>query len=264
MLLVAACMMALAGTLRAQPTGQGSSVTLRPTDTGRSITTGRGVARAEVNQRQRAGTQARTRTPRVASGMPGVRSMPGMLAVKTNLVYAAALQTPNLAVEYSWGGRSSVELSAGYNNWGKLWGDKATTGPAYDPANHYKRRLNHIFIKGEYRYWFREPFDGFFAGGDLFWSKYRTGELKMLGIFQDGFDYFGQLVGGSVTGGWMWRWSRRWATEFSLGRGMAVMRHDQGTITSDDTTFTVANPLGVNKTYWGPTSVGIKMVFMIR
>ena len=202
-----------------------------------------------------------TRTPRIA---PGIRNMPGMLAVKTNLVYAVALQTPNLAVEYSWGGRSSVELSAGYNNWGKLWGDKATTGPAYDPANHYKRRLNHIFIKGGYRYWFRKPFDGFFAGGDLFWSKYRTGELKMLGIFQDGFDYFGQLVGGSVTGGWMWRWSRRWATEFSLGLGMAVMRHDQGTITSDDTTFTVANPLGVNKTYWGPTSVGIKMVFMIR
>jgi hypothetical protein len=242
-ILVVAGIVVCAGAAWNRSQAQGNQITLRPVDTGRAITSA---------------NSGRT----LPTTMPRMKQM--RWAIKTNLVYAVALQTPNLAVEFSPGGRSSVEVAAGYNKWGKLWGDKSATGPVYDPANYYKRRLDHLFVRAGYRYWFRGAFDGFFAGADLMYANYRTGEFEIFDLIDEGFDYYGRLFGGSITGGWVWRWSRHWAAEFSLGLGVAVARHDKGMITVNDTSFTIVNPFRINKTYTGPTSVGVKLVFVIE
>ncbi len=143
-LLVSVFALACTATLKAQNTGSGSSITLRPVDTGRSIVT-------------------------FSLGNSGT-FLDGRFAIKTNILYAIGLQTPNLALEYSIGERSSVEATIGYNGWGNLW-DNSETGPAYDPNNNYKKRLDHFLVKAEYCYWFRGIFDGQFVAGGLFYSN---------------------------------------------------------------------------------------------
>jgi hypothetical protein len=211
-------------------------VTLRPVDTGRSVVTfDLGVAMR-----------------------PDVR-----YAVKTNALYLLAFQTPNFAFEYGLGPRTSVEAAIGYNKWSNLW-DNSTTGPDYDPNNRYKRRIDHLFIKAEYHYWLRNRFEGHFVGGGLFFANYNVGEFRFMKIFDKGFDYYGNLIGIGGTYGWLWRWHHRWAAEFTVGLGLALLIHDKSSIGMDGEEYILFNPERLQKLYFGPTGVGIKLVFTIK
>lgn len=187
----------------------------------------------------------------------------GRFAIKTNLAYALGLQTPNLAFEYAPGRRSSIEAAVGYNDRGNLW-DYSKTGPDYDPANSYKRRLDHIFVKAEYRHRFRGRFDGHFVGAGLHYAKYRTGEVTVSRLFEPGYDYYGNMFGGALSYGYLWRWSRRWGAEFTLSAGVAVLTHNKGSIVAEGGSYIVVDPVGERKTYFGPTGVGVKLVFIIE
>jgi hypothetical protein len=191
---------------------------------------------------------------------------PARFAVKTNLLYSGATLTPNLAFEAGVGPRTSIELSAGYNPWSNLWDNAGKgAGPDYDADNTYKRKLDHIFGKAEFRYWFKERFDSHYVGANLFYADYNVGELKVPLLF-DGYmtDYDGNAFGGGVTYGYLWRWSRSWAMEFSAAVGLAVMGYDKSVIEADSTGYNLIDATPYRKTYFGPTSVGIKLVFTIK
>jgi hypothetical protein len=240
--LVSLCI--LAGVAASPAQNMPSSVTLRPVDTGRDVLT------FNVSR-------------------PGLDL--GRFAIKTNLVWAIGVQTPNIAVDYGLGGHSSVEAAVGYNGWGNLW-DFSKTGPDYDPRNAYKRRLNHFFVKAEYHYWFGEPFEGHFVGGGLFYTNYNAGEVKIPSLFENGSDYYGRALGGGVSYGYLWRFAGRWAAEFSLGVGVAFMSHDKSSIRTqsgpgvevEEGGYALVDPVSYRKTYLGPTSLGVKLVFMIE
>ena len=221
-----------------------NTVILRPVDTGRNVVTfNLGNSRT---------------TP--SSHLPSWR-----FAVKSNLLYAIGLQTPNFTFEYYIGGRHSVEATIGYNNWDNLW-DHSKTGPAYDPNNIYKRRLDHFLIKADYRYWFHRPSEGHFVAGGLFYAKYRVGEFYFMRFLEEGFDYYGDLVGVGFSYGYLWRWGESWATEFSLGIGVAELMHTRSLIMADGegNDYRVVNPVRGCKTYFGPTSAAIKIVYIIK
>jgi hypothetical protein len=197
-------------------------------------------------------------------GGSGAGAVTERFAVKSNIVYAIGGQTPNVEFEYFLpGGRMSLAAAAGYNKWGNFW-DSAATGPDYDPANLYKRRLDHLFVKVEYRYRFGGRMSGHFAGAGGFFARYNVGELRYMGLFDDGFDYYGNLFGLGVSYGYLWRWGGRWGTEFTLGGGVAVLNHDKSMIMAGPEQFTLVNPLHERKIYFGPTNIGIKLVFFIR
>jgi hypothetical protein len=226
----------LAGVISASAQNQPSFVSLRPVDTGRSVTFDLGRPWLDI----------------------------GPLVVKTNLIWALGLQTPNLALEYPLDERGSVEAAAGYNPWGNLW-DFSKTGPDYDPANLYKRQLDHFFVKAEYHYWFDRPFEGYFVGAGLFYTKYSVGKVTFPGLFAKDSFYYGNAFGGALTGGWWWRLNSRWAAEFSLGIGMAALAHDISPIQidSENNGSVLMNPVRQRKTYFGLTSAGVKIAFTI-
>jgi hypothetical protein len=212
------------------------SVTLRPVDTGRDV---------------------------VTFNLGGDNGEAGRFAIKTNLLYAGATLTPNLAFEFATGERTSVEVSTGYNDWKNLW-DFSDSGPEWDINNIYKSRLKHIFGKAEFRYWLRERFDGHFAGVGLFFGDYNVGDLDIPLLFDREFDYDGNVFGGSLSYGYLWRWSSHWAMEFNLGLGVAMMKYRKSFISGSTESYDLSNSITFRKTYVGPTSVGVKLVFTIK
>lgn len=224
------CVIGLATVASAQ------EVSLRPVDTGRSV---------------------------VTFDLGGDNEAAGRFAIKTNLLYAGATLTPNLGFEFATGGRTSVELSAGYNDLEKLW-DDAASGPEWDINNNYKTRLKHIFGKAEFRYWLRQRLGGHFVGAGLFYGDYNVGDLDIPLLFEREFDYNGNLYGASLSYGYLWRWNNLLAMEFNLGFGVAMMRYRKSFIEGNTESYELSNTITFRKTYAGPTAAGIKLVFTIR
>ena len=251
-ILVSALLLTSVAALWAQGTGPGGYVMLRPRNTGREVVTfNPGGSRTSSRD-----SRSSPANSRALSG--------GRFAIKTDIAYGIITQTPNLAFEYSVSPHSSIEATAGYNNWNSLW-DYSKNGPAYDPTNRYKRRFNHFFVKAEYRYWLRGALDGHYVSGGAFFAKYRVGDFNFFRILDLGHDYFGKLFGINFSYGYLWKWSERWGTEFSIGLGAASVRHDKSVIMiSDEGGFTLANPVREKRVYVGPTGIAIRMVFTIK
>lgn len=229
-LLMAACFVVGMSNSTAQ-----NVVTLRPVDTGRSV---------------------------VSFTLGDPVSAYDRFAVKTNLLYTVGTMTPNLGFDFGLGQRTTIGLAAGYNKCGNLW-DYSVAGPGYDPDNFYKRRLDHIFGKVEFRYWLDRRFKGHFAGINAFYADYRAGELSLSPVFDKRYDHDGNVYGGALSYGWFWRWTPRWGMEFSLGVGVAVFEYDQRLIRITDSGFALTATDRYRKTYIGPTNIGINLVFMI-
>jgi len=177
---------------------------------------------------------------------PFSQTTPPMLAVKTNLVWAATL-TPNLAVEIGLGKKTSIEFSGGNNRW-NIEGS---------PDNN--KKLVHWVIKPEFRYWLCERFNGHFFGVHAFYGQYNVSEWYIPLLFEKDYRYEGDAYGGGVSYGYHWAWAKRWGMEFTVGAGIAIMdyvKKDCEKCGSEVGQFT--------KTYFGPTSLGIKLIFIIK
>lgn len=221
-----------------QPLGP---VTLRPFDTGRSVV-----------------------TFNLGDNKPDRSD--GRLVVKTNLIYAAVAQSPNLSFEYGLGPRTSVEVAVGYNGWHNLW-DNAEMESAEDGKvqvmNSYKRQLDHLFLKAEYRYWLRERFSGHFFGAGALFADYRVGQVDLPLLFEKEYEYEGKAWGAALTYGYVWRWNPRWAVEFSLSGGLVKLEYDKSVIELQTDSYRLQGKMAYAKTYFGPTAAGIKLVFTI-
>ncbi len=160
-------------------------------------------------------------------------------------------------------------MTAGYNGWGNLWdhsggGPDYTGGPDYDLNNSYKRRLDHVFGKAEFRYWLGDRLDGHFFGLGAIFADYHVGDLKIPLLFEKEYDYDGVAFGGALSWGYTWRFHRRWALEFSLGAGVAMLEYNKSLIEADSEGVNLIDLARFRKTYFGPTNAAVKLVFVIR
>jgi hypothetical protein len=225
--LLAICTLSAGQSVLAQ---NGGGTTLRPIDTGKSVTFNLSANGDKVYDR---------------------------IAIKTNLLYAATL-TPNLGIEVGLGRRFTLEATLGYNGWGNFW---EFSEPAEDAA---RRQLNHILAKVEGRFWFGERFEGHFAGLHAYYNDYVVNGLKVPLLFDKEYRYDGFGFGVGVSYGYNWMWNPRWGMEFNVGVGAMYMEYDKYPCAAGCDDRQLADLIRYKKTYFGPTSAGIKIYFMIR
>lgn len=193
MFLVSACILS-SGSLYAQNSSsspqsevQNKSVTLRPVDTGRSVTF------------------------HIDSGSSYDR-----FAIKTDLLYGATL-TPNLGFEVGLTPKTTLEVAFGYNGWGK-------SGANFEEKqwNHFLGKLEYRYWLSER---FDRHFVGLCAlYAD--YHVGRAGILPSL-FFRKEYFYKGTAVGGGLSYGYRWQWNERWGMEFNVAVGMIYMEYDR-------------------------------------
>ncbi|MBF0647871.1 DUF3575 domain-containing protein [Dysgonomonas sp. GY75] len=167
------------------------------------------------------------------------------LAVKTNLLYDATT-TLNLGLEVRLKNRYTLDLSVNYN-------------PFTYSGN---RKLKHILVQPELRYWSCEPFYGHFIGVHALYANYNTGNIKLpLDIFP-GLEtgrYRGNLYGAGISYGYHWMLSPRWNLEATIGVGYVYTDYDRYECKTCGKLLDSGN-----KHYFGPTKAGISFIYIIK
>lgn len=162
------------------------------------------------------------------------------VALKTNALYWATT-TPNIGIEFALSKKFTLDISGNYNPWS--FSDN--------------KKLKHWLVQPELRYWPCERFNGHFWGLHGHYAEYNVGGIKMLGL--KGHRYEGKLYGAGISYGYHWILNNRWSMEATIGAGYAHLDYDKyrcekcGTKIKDDT-----------KNYWGPTKVGLSIVYILK
>lgn len=136
------------------------------------------------------------------------------MALKTNALYWATTSL-NAAMETKLSTRWTLDMSVGYN-------------PFTFSEN---KKLKHVAIQPEARYWLCSPFAGHFVGAHLLYSHFNIGGVKLpFGIFSDLADYRyqGDLGAVGVVYGYSWMLpSKRWSIEAAVGLGYGYVSYDK-------------------------------------
>lgn len=168
-------------------------------------------------------------------------------SLKINLLYGAGTLTPNLAAEIGLGKTTSLELSGSYNPW-NLSGSLESN-----------RKMVHMIIRPEFRYWLCERFNGHFFGVHGMFARYNVGSYDIPLLFEKEYRYDGIGIGGGLTYGYHWTWSKHWGMEFNIGLGAVWMKYDRYDCAACNYDFETRQ-----RVYFGPTRAGITLVFMIK
>ncbi len=175
------------------------------------------------------------------------------VGVKTNLLYDATTSM-NLGIEFGMGEKWTMDISGNYNPW--TFSDS--------------RKMQHLLVQPEARYWLCERFNGHFFGLHSHYAQYNWGGMlpfgfsdgKMFGIENDAmmnYRYEGWLAGGGLSYGYHWMLGKRWGLEATLGVGYAYLKYDKYPCK------VCGKKLGAeHKNYFGPTKVGITLIYMIK
>lgn len=173
--------------------------------------------------------------------------VPSRFAVKTNLLYGAAALTPNLGIEMGLSRKSTLELSVAWNPFNK------------DGKGDNNRKLVHFAVKPEFRYWLCERFNGHFFGIHPFYIQYNVSDRKVPLLFEKEYRYEGTGFGAGISYGYHWMLGKHWGLEFTAGFGGAFLKYDKYPRAK------CSDALGkFDKKYFGPTSLGIKLVYIIK
>jgi len=132
---------------------------------------------------------------------------------KTNIAYWATT-TPNIALETRLSESWSLDLSMGWN-------------PFTFSDN---KKLKHIAIQPEMRYWLHCPFKGHFLGVNLLYSHYNAGGIHLpLGFYSELKDHRFQGDLGAIGLAYGYDWtlgkSNRWTIETAIGLGYGITRY---------------------------------------
>lgn len=168
-------------------------------------------------------------------------------AIKTNLLYAATL-TPNLGLEVGVSPKMSLNITGGYNPWNRE-GKKGDND-----------KWVHWMVQPELRYWFCETTNGHFIGIHGIATKYNIGGHKLFNIFDKDYRYEGWGVGAGFTYGYSWLISKRWAIEAFLGVGIVHLDFDK----TDNRDWCCGESQHSTKTFFGPTKIGISLIYNIK
>ncbi len=178
---------------------------------------------------------------------PSIRQNGPKFALKTNLLVGAVTYTPNLAAEIGLGRKTTLDLSVGYNPW-NLDGEKNNN-----------KKMVHLIVEPEFRYWFCERFNGHFLGVHALGAHYNVSGYDFYNVFDKEYRYEGYALGGGISYGYHWMWSKHWSLELTAGIGAAWLTYDKydcpkcGDKIGSDTDI-----------YFGPTKAGINLVYIIK
>lgn len=172
---------------------------------------------------------------------------PARFSVKINALYGLAALTPNLGVEVGLTRNLSLEMVVGWNPFNK------------EGTEEKNKKLNHFLIKPELRYWLCERSNGHFFGVHPFFVDYNVSERKVPLLFDKEYRYEGNGYGIGISYGYHWMLSRHWGIEFNIGVGAAFLDY------SKFPSAKCSDKLGdFKKKYFGPTSAGIKLVYILK
>lgn len=166
-------------------------------------------------------------------------------AIKTNALYWATT-TPNIDAEIKLAPKWSAELSVGYN--------------PFNFANN--KKIKHIAIQPEVRYWFCNTFAGQFVGAHLLYSHYNAGGWHLpFNIWSDmrKHRFQGDLGGIGVAYGYNLMLSRRFSLEFELGLGLMVTRYKEYECRN------CGSYMGTHtRAFFSPTKAAINFVYYLK
>ncbi len=117
------------------------------------------------------------------------------------------------------------------------------------------KKMNHIFIQPEIRYWLDKPFSKHFIGLHGHWASFNI-ENTTLPKLED--NYKGWLAGQGISYGYRWHLSTRWSVEGTLGLGYAYINYKQYDYNSGE--FIKKG----QKHYVGLTRAGISISYTIK
>lgn len=167
-------------------------------------------------------------------------------AVKTNALYWATA-TPNIALETRMARKWTAELSVGYN-------------PFTFSDN---KKLKHIAIQPEARYWLCSPYEGHFFGMHLIYSHYNAGGIDVpFGLFSNlkRYRFQGDLGAAGIGYGYSWMLpGNHWSIEAEIGLGVGITKYGKyecatcGSKVADE-----------KKTFFMPTKAALSVVYNIR
>lgn len=161
-------------------------------------------------------------------------------ALKTNALYLATT-TLNLGFEVGLSSKFTLDVSGNYNPW--TFSDN--------------KKLKHWLIQPELRYWLCDRFNGHFFGLHAHYAEFNVGGIKQLDL--EHYRYEGNLYGGGISYGYHWILGNHWSLEGTIGVGYAHIDYDKykcekcGTKIKDD-----------NTNYWGPTKIGLSIIYVIK
>lgn len=184
-------------------------------------------------------SSARIRMPgRIPYKMPWV-------AIKTNMLYDLT-STMNLGFEFGLARAVSLDLSANYNPW------------VYSE----NRKIQHVMIQPELRFWTCERFSGHFIGVHGIWAHYNAGGLGFIPFANPWFEknrYNGNLWGAGISYGYQWVLGKRINLEANIGVGYARLKYDR----YDCRTCGRIKETGATYNYFGPTKLGLSLVVLL-
>lgn len=139
-----------------------------------------------------------------------------VVALKTDVLNWAA-GSFNIEPEVRVGKRSTIALGISWNPWTVKESTK-------------NRKMKHLLIQPEYRYWFCDVFGGHFLGVHPFYARFNAGNVKLpFGIWSGLEDnrYQGNLFGAGIGYGYHWILKNRWAMEAEVGLGFGYLDYDR-------------------------------------
>ncbi|WP_294081206.1 DUF3575 domain-containing protein [Proteiniphilum sp. UBA5384] len=135
------------------------------------------------------------------------------IGIKTNILYDAST-TIAVGTEFRTGGKTTLDVPLGVNLW----------------TFSQNRKLKHLMIQPEIRYWFCEPFMKHFVGLHLHGMQFNVGGMDIpmgrLSKLKD-HRYEGYLYGAGVSYGYQWLIHPLWNLELSMGGGYARIHYDK-------------------------------------
>lgn len=171
------------------------------------------------------------------------------VAVKTNLLYWATA-TPNIGAEVALSKHSTLGFSANYNPW--------TIGS--------DNKIQHWFIRPEYRYWLTEKFTRLYFGVHAIGGKFEVGGFripvigdKILTGLQNNY-YVGKFAGAGISIGYQFYVSPHWNLELSAGAGLGLVSYHTEPVKGPKP----ASYVNTKRFLPIPTEVGVTFVYLFN
>lgn len=170
-----------------------------------------------------------------------MRTYSQKIAEKSNLLYWATT-TPNIAMEVSLSKRFSLDVSGGYNPW--LFSQHVS--------------FRHWLVQPEIRYWPCRVFEGHFWGIHGLGGRFN---LQALPFFQmpHEYSYEGRFYGGGLAYGFHFPLGSKFGLELTVGAGYVRIEYDKYKCLECREKVAMGN-----YNYFGPTRLGVSVIYMLR
>lgn len=167
---------------------------------------------------------------------------PYCFAVRTNLLYDAFL-TPTLGVEWRINRNIGIKLDGSLAHWGDEHG-----------------KVQKMWLVNPEIRWYMLENKRFYMGASANFGEYNIYKYMVGGLFSGDTGYQGDLWGAGLTVGYQLYLSRSFSLDFNLGLGYTHLKYDSFTMSGETR---VSKEKDKSKDFWGPTQVGVSLVWTI-